>query len=123
VDGLVSAPSRGGPDWQGTFTRLCIHTGQLHLERRVAVGPGRGNAPSSHTSARNVARGACEVPAHFYFIGEKDHSYGARRSQGIILIEELFHYAVADEVTGGLRSSVSTRQSEVRRHVTCARRS
>ena len=45
-----------------------------------------------------------KVADNFYFIGEKDHSSWALvGSQGIIVIEALFHYAVADEVTGGLK--------------------
>ena len=68
-------------------------------------GAGRGNpaAPATPPRERWHAEPA-KVADNFYFIGEKDHSSWALvGSQGIIVIEALFHYAVADEVTGGLK--------------------
>jgi metallo-beta-lactamase class B len=108
VDGLVSAAKvAAGTDWAGTFTRLCIPP--------PAEGRGRGAAGGTAAAGRGAATPAtpprerwhaepAKVADNFYFIGEKDHSSWALvGSQGIIVIEALFHYAVADEVTGGLK--------------------
>ena len=41
---------------------------------------------------------------NLYFVGEKDYSaWAVNTSDGIILIDTIWHYSVADEVEGGLR--------------------
>jgi len=106
VDGLVSAAKvAAGTDWSGTFTRLCIPPPAAPSGAARGRGAGRGNAavPATPPRERWHAEPA-KVADNFYFIGEKDHSSWALvGSQGIIVIEALFHYAVADEVTGGLK--------------------
>jgi len=108
VDGLVSAAKiAAGTDWSGTFTRLCIPPPAEGRGRGAGQGAARGNAapaaPATPPRERWHAEPA-KVADNFYFIGEKDHSSWALvGSQGIIVIEALFHYAVADEVTGGLK--------------------
>jgi len=106
VDGLVSAGKvAAGTDWSGTFTRLCIPPPAAPSGAARGRGAGRGNAavPATPPRERWHAEPA-KVADNFYFIGEKDHSSWALvGSQGIIVIEALFHYAVADEVTGGLK--------------------
>ena len=107
VDGLVSAAKvAAGTDWSGTFTRLCIPPPPAPSRGARGTGAGRGTAtatPATPPRERWHAEPA-KVADNFYFIGEKDHSSWALvGSQGIIVIEALFHYAVADEVTGGLK--------------------
>jgi len=115
VDGLVSAAKvAAGTDWSGTFTRLCIPPPETPGGR----GGGAGRGAAGARGAANAAGGGrqttpprerwhaepAKVADNFYFIGEKDHSSWALvGSDGIILIEALYHYAVADEVTGGLK--------------------
>jgi metallo-beta-lactamase class B len=106
VDGLVSAAKvAAGTDWPGTFTRLCIPPPVAPAGPARGGGAGRGNAAAPATPPRDRWHAEpAKVADNFYFIGEKDHSSWALvGSQGIILIEALFHYAVADEVTGGLK--------------------
>ena len=106
VDGLVStAKLAAGTDWSGTFTRLCIPPPAASSGAARGGGAGRGNAAAPATPPRERWHAEpAKVGDNFYFIGEKDHSSWALvGSQGIILIEALFHYAVADEVTGGLK--------------------
>jgi metallo-beta-lactamase class B len=105
VDGLVSAAKvAAGTDWPGTFTRLCIPPPAAPSGARGG-GAGRGNAAAPATPPRERWHAEpAKVADNFYFIGEKDHSSWALvGSQGIIVIEALCHYAVADEVTGGLK--------------------
>jgi metallo-beta-lactamase class B len=101
VDGLVSAAKvAAGTDWSGTFTRLCIPPPS-------AAGAGRGGAnagprvtPPKETWYVEPAK----VADNLYFLGEKaHHSWAIVGSDGIILIEALYDYMVADAVAGGMR--------------------
>ena len=103
VDGLVSAArAAAGTEWSGTLARLCIP-----LPDRPAAG--RGAAPAEPAPRRDPAREIwyaepAKVGDNFYFLGTKvHHSWALAGSEGIIVIEALFEYAVADEVVGGLK--------------------
>jgi len=102
VDGLVSsAKDAAGTDWSGTFTRLCVPPPANPSRGRG--GAGGGGAASTPPRERWHAEPA-KVADNLYFLGTKDHhSWALVGSEGIILIEALFHYAVADEVTGGFK--------------------
>jgi len=110
VDGLVSAAKvAAGTDWEGTFTRLCIPTPERQGGPPAAggrqAGPAGANAAPRATPPRERWHAEpAKVADNLYFLGEKDHSsWAIVGSQGIILIEALFEYATADEITGGLR--------------------
>jgi metallo-beta-lactamase class B len=104
VDGLVSAAKvAAGTDWPGTLARLCIPP---------PATSGRGPAPAAQADAvprREPPRESwhaepAKVGDNFYFLGTKvHHSWALVGSEGIIVIEALFEYAVADEVAGGLK--------------------
>ena len=100
VDGLVSAAKAAArTDWTGTFTRLCIPP-------PPAQGAGRGaNATRQSPPPRETWHAEpAKVADNLYFVGEKaHHSWAIVGSEGIILIEALYDYMVADEVAGGLR--------------------
>lgn len=102
VDGLVSAAKvAAGTDWTGTFTRLCI--APLAGPARGRGGAAGGGAPATPPRDRWHAEPA-KVADNLYFLGTKvHHSWALVGSDGIILIEALYHYAVADEVAGGLK--------------------
>jgi metallo-beta-lactamase class B len=102
VEGLVSAAkAAAGTDWTGTLARLCIPP---------PAGPSRGRggaaggaAPATPPRERWHAEPA-KVADNLYFLGTKvHHSWALAGNDGIILIEALYHYAVADEVAGGLK--------------------
>jgi metallo-beta-lactamase class B len=103
VDGLVSAAKvAAGTDWPGTFTRLCIPPPPSGAARGRGAGRG-GGAPATPPRERWSAEPA-KVADNLYFLGTKiHHSWALVGSDGIILIEALYHYAVADEVAGGLK--------------------
>jgi metallo-beta-lactamase class B len=105
VDGLVSAAKvAAGTDWSGTFMRLCIPPPPAPAGGR---GGGRGGANAGPTSPPPKETWHVEpakVADNLYFLGEKaHHSWAIVGSEGIILIEALYDYMVADEVAGGLR--------------------
>lgn len=107
VDGLVSAAKvAAGTDWPGTFMRLCIPPpAAAGAGRGRGAGPARGGgvAPAPPPRERWHAEPA-KVADNLYFVGTKvHHAWALAGSDGIILIEALFHYAVADEVTGGFK--------------------
>ena len=105
VDGLVSAAKvAAGTDWSGTFTRLCIPPPQGPARGRAAAvaaaTAGRPSPPPRETWHAEPAK----VADNLYFLGEKaHHSWALVGSEGIIVIEALYDYMVADEVAGGLR--------------------
>jgi metallo-beta-lactamase class B len=104
IDGLVSAAKAAAEtDWQGTFTRLCIPPPPAPARGRGAAPA--ANAPRVYPPPRERWHAEpAKVADNLYFIGEKDHnSWAIVGSQGIILLEALYEYATADEVTGGLK--------------------
>lgn len=102
VDGLVSAAKvAAGTDWSGTFTRLCIQP-----PPSPARGAGRGGGAGRQGSPPPELWHAepAKVADNLFFVGEKaHHSWALVGKEGTILIEALYDYMVADEVTGGFR--------------------
>ena len=99
VDGLVSAAKvAAGTDWSGTFTRLCIPPPAVTTPAATAAPSGPPPREKWHAEPAKVAD-------NLYFVGEKaHHSWALVGSEGIIVIEALYDYMVADEVAGGLRT-------------------
>jgi metallo-beta-lactamase class B len=103
LDGLVSAAKvAAGLDWSGTFMRLCIPPPPAPAGGRGGGGgnAGRTSPPPKETWYVEPAK----VADNLYFLGEKaHHSWAIVGSEGIILIEALYDYMVADAVAGGMR--------------------
>lgn len=101
VDGLVSAAKvAAGTDWSGTFMRLCIPPPSGPPAARGGANAARRSPPPKETWYVEPAK----VADNLYFLGEKaHHSWAIVGSEGIILIEALYDYMVADEVVGGMR--------------------
>jgi metallo-beta-lactamase class B len=97
VDGYLSeAKAAAGMHWAGTFLRLCVPP--LEAERRRPRSGPRA-VPARETWYADPAK----VADNLYFLGTKSHnSWALVGSQGIIVIEALFDYAVKEEVIGGL---------------------
>jgi metallo-beta-lactamase class B len=100
VDGLVSsAKVAADTDWAGTFTRLCIPPPPA-----PAAAPAANAARPSPPPRESWHVEPAKVADNLYFLGEKEHhSWALTGSQGIILIEALYDYAVVDEVVGGMK--------------------
>ena len=101
VDDLVSsAKVAAGTDWSGTFMRLCIPPPSTSPAGRGGANAGRTSPPPRETWHVEPAK----VADNLYFLGEKaHHAWAIVGSDGIILIEALYDYMVADEVAGGMR--------------------
>jgi len=100
-DSLVVAAKRAaGRDYAGTFIRICVAPDNL--------GPPRP-APSVAPAARTVPDRASwyaqpyKVFDNLYFIGTKIHSsWALTTSDGIIVIDTLFDYAIEPEIVEGM---------------------
>jgi metallo-beta-lactamase class B len=99
---LVAAAKRAaGQDYAGTFLRICVAPDNLASGR----GAGRGAAgatPRVPDRATWYAQ-AYKVFDDLYFIGTRIHSaWALATSQGIIVIDTLFDYAIEPEILDGM---------------------
>ncbi len=105
-ESLVNAAKRAaGTDYAGTFLRICVAPDNLQ------GGAGRGAATrgAAPPPARTVPDRALwyakpyKVFDNLYFVGTKIHSsWALTTSDGIILIDTLFDYAIEPEIVEGL---------------------
>ena len=94
-DYLSEAKVAAGMNWAGTFLRLCVPP-PANAQRRRG---GPRATPARETWFAEPAK----VADNLYFLGTKSHnSWAIVGSEGIIVIEALFDYAVRDEVIDGL---------------------
>jgi metallo-beta-lactamase class B len=91
---LGAAKLAAGFDYTGALARTCIAP-----DLAVGTGP-RGVIPPREAWHADPAK----IFDNFYFIGTKVHSAWAfKGSDGIIVIDSLFNYAVEDEMVDGLK--------------------
>ena len=103
AENLVAAAKRAaGTDYSGTFLRICV------APENLAGGAGRGGAGAA-PPARVVPDRATwyarpyKVFDNLYFIGTRIHSaWALTTSDGIIVIDTLFDYAIEPEIVEGL---------------------
>lgn len=101
-DSLVAAAKRAaGRDYAGTFLRICVAPDNL--------GGGAPRPPSAAPAARTVPDRATwyarpyKVFDDLYFIGTQIHSaWALTTSDGIVVIDTLFDYAIDPEIVDGL---------------------
>jgi metallo-beta-lactamase class B len=100
-ESLVSAAKRAaGVDYAGTFVRICVAP-----ENLGGGGAGRGAASGPRTLPDRATWYAqpYKVFDNLYFIGTKVHSaWALTTSDGIIVIDTLFDYAIEPEIVDGL---------------------
>jgi metallo-beta-lactamase class B len=93
---LTAAKKAAGLDFAGTLVRLCIAPAGFG-------GGGDGGERAIPDRATWYAEPA-KVFDNLYFLGTKIHSaWALTTSDGIILIDTLYHYAVEDEIVGGMK--------------------
>ena len=103
-DSLVAAAKRAaGVDYAGTFLRICVAPDNL------GGGGGGGGARGAAPTTRVVPDRSTwyarpyKVFDNLYFIGTKIHSsWALTTSDGIIVIDTLFDYAIEPEIVEGL---------------------
>jgi len=97
---VKDAKRAAGLDYAGTFLRICVAPDNLQ------AAPARGAAPPT---ARTVPDRALwyakpyKVFDNLYFVGTKIHSsWALTTTDGIVLIDTLFDYAIEPEIVEGL---------------------
>jgi len=106
-ESLVAGAKRAaGLDYAGTFARICVAPD--NLGRGGAAGGGaRGAAPAARVVPDRSTWYArpYKVFDNLYFIGTKIHSsWALTTSDGIIVIDTLFDYAIEPEIVEGLNT-------------------
>jgi metallo-beta-lactamase class B len=100
-DSLVRAAKRAaGRDYAGTFLRICVAPDNLP----AAAGPRAGGPPPRVVPERATWYAKpYKVFDNLYFVGTRIHSaWALTTSDGIILIDTLFDYAIEPEIVEGL---------------------
>jgi metallo-beta-lactamase class B len=92
----ASARTAAGAEFVGLFNRLC--TPPKPPEPASAAPARQGSPPRSEWHADPV-----KVFDNLYFVGQTEYSaWAVLTSEGVIVLDPLFDYSVADEVVGGL---------------------
>ena len=107
AEDLVTAAKRAaGQDYAGTFLRICVAPDNLGAGRAGGAGRGAANAaPAARTIPDRATWYArpYKVFDNLYFIGTKLHSaWALTTSEGIVVIDTLFDYAIEPEMVEGL---------------------
>ena len=106
-DSLVTAAKRAaGTDYAGTFLRICVAPDNLGGGAGRGA-PARGATPPARTVPDRASWYAkpYKVFDNLYFVGTKIHSsWALATSDGIILIDTLFDYAIEPEIVDGLKT-------------------
>ncbi len=100
-ESLVAAAKRAaGLNYAGTFLRICVAPDNLHgAPTRPPAPPGPRAVPDKATWYAEPYK----VFDNLYFVGTKVHSsWALTTSQGIIIIDTLFDYAIDPEIVAGL---------------------
>jgi hypothetical protein len=114
---VLAAKRAAGQDYAGTFLRICVAPDNL------ATGTGGRGAANAAPAARVVPDRATwyaqpyKVFDNLYFIGTRIHSaWALTTSDGIIIIDTLFDYAIEPEIVEGLSGlGLNPRDIKVRR--------
>jgi metallo-beta-lactamase class B len=99
---VAAAKAAAGQDHAGLFARLCTPPAP------PAPRPAATTTPAAPRPAGPPARDTWHVePAkvfdNLYFVGEREYSaWAVTTSEGIVLIDAIFHYSVDEQVVGGL---------------------
>ncbi len=100
---LVAAKRAAGQDHAGTFLRICVAPdnapGGGRGGARGGPPPGAGTVPDRATWYAQPYK----VFDNLYFVGTRIHSaWALTTSQGIVIIDTLFDYAIEPEIVDGL---------------------
>ncbi len=99
---VAAARTAAGADFVPLFNRLCVPPAPAAARAASTPAPARpaGPPPRSSWHADPV-----KVFDNLYFVGQTEYSaWAVLTSAGVIIIDPLFDYSVADEVVGGLET-------------------
>jgi metallo-beta-lactamase class B len=92
---IAAAKAAAGEQHAYIFNSLCI---------RPAAGPNSGSADEAAPDPSVFHADPVKVFDNLYFVGEKEYSaWAVTTSEGIILVDTIWDYSVADEIVGGLK--------------------
>src|SRR5260370_38081723 len=94
--GHVAAARAGAGDRHDyIFNSLCV---------RPSAGPNAGSVDEASPDPSVFHAEPVKVFDNLYFVGEKEYSaWAVTTSEGIILVDTIWDYSVADKVVGGLK--------------------
>jgi len=103
---LRAAKLAAGQDYAGTFLRICVAPDNLANANAGRAGRGGANAAPAARAVpdrRTWYAQPYKVFDNLYFVGTKIHSaWALTTTQGIIVIDTLFDYAIEPEIVEGL---------------------
>jgi metallo-beta-lactamase class B len=101
---IDAAHKAAGAEHQGLANAVC-GTALSLINPQPARGGGGGGAAQAGPPARTTWHAEpVKVFDNLYFVGQTEYSaWAITTSQGIILLDAIYDYSVADEVEGGLR--------------------
>jgi metallo-beta-lactamase class B len=92
---IAAAKAAAGEQHTYIFNSLCMNP---------AAGPNTGAADEAAPDVSVFHAEPVKVFDNLYFVGEKEYSaWAVTTSQGIILVDTIWDYSVADEIVGGLK--------------------
>src|SRR6476620_11247996 len=100
---VAAAKKAAGQEWAGVFNTTC------NAAVPPATAPARGAAPAAPRPAGPPERSTLhaepvKVFDNLYFLGQTEYSvWAVTTSAGIIVIDTIFDYSVADDVAGGMK--------------------
>lgn len=99
---LARAKVAAGTDFQAIYARLCEPPPPAAPAARRAAAPARPAGPPARATWH---ADPVKVFDNLYFVGQTEYSaWAVLTSAGVIVIDPLFDYSVADEVVGGLEA-------------------
>ena len=110
---LEAARKAAGQEHLGLFTRICVEAQPVATSSSPSAAssqPGSGTAPAASVAPRQTPpreqwyMAPVKVFDNLYFVGTREHgAWAVVGSEGIIVIDALYDYAVEDAVIGGLK--------------------
>ena len=92
---VAAAKAAAGDRHDYIFDSLCV---------RPSAGPNTGGVDEASPDPSVFHAEPVKVFDNLYFVGEKEYSaWAVTTSEGIILVDTIWDYSVADEVVGGLK--------------------
>jgi metallo-beta-lactamase class B len=100
---LIAAKRAAGQDHAGTFLRICVAPDNLAAGNAGRGGRAGANAAPAVPDRATWYAQPYKVFDNLYFIGTKIHSaWALTTTQGIIVIDTLYDYAIEPEIVEGL---------------------
>ena len=100
---IDAARAAGGTQYKDLAEMVCGRVPDLVIPRPVSAAPGGGGPQTDPPRATWYAE-PVKVFDNLYFVGQTEYSaWAITTSQGIILLDAIYDYSVADEVEGGLK--------------------